>query len=169
MIGVKMASQSGRPTIFGTALFIVWSAAMVLVGMLASEFGPSQSRASEANSTVRLDRDRLGGANLGSFKPYEPENGDLMARGHSFFTSEDGNFSLGVWETKPGTLRIPEPYTVDELMYVLEGRIVLIDTEGIREEYGPGEGVVLPRGWSGTLSVPEGARKIWVSYEGKEK
>ena len=166
---VKVGSRSGRATVFSMALLIVWSAAMVLIGMLISEFGPDQSRAAEARHTVRLDRDRLGGANLGSFEPYEPENGDLMARGHSFFTSKDGKFSLGVWETKPGTLRIPEPYTVDELMYVLEGRIVLIDTEGNREEYGPGEGVVLPRGWSGTFSVPEGARKIWVSYEGGKK
>lgn len=164
-----MRSRSGRPTVLGTAMLIVWSGAMVLVGTLISEFGPNQSQAAESERTVRLDRERLGGANLGSFEPYEPENGDLMARGHTFFTSKDGKFSLGVWETKAGTLNIPEPYTVDELMYVLEGRIVLIDSEGNREEYGPGEGVVLPRGWSGTFSVPEGARKIWVSYEGKEK
>jgi len=54
-------------------------------------------------------------------------------------------------------------------MYVLDGKIVLIDDQGNREEYVAGEGVVLPRGWTGTFSVPEGARKIWVSYEGGKR
>ncbi len=72
-------------------------------------------------------------------------------------------------DSKPGELSIPEPYSEDELMYVLDGKIVLIDDQGNREEYVAGEGVVLPRGWTGTFSGPEGARKIWVSYEGGKK
>ena len=54
-------------------------------------------------------------------------------------------------------------------MYVLDGKIVLIDDQGNREEYVAEEGAVLPRGWTGTFSVPEGARKIWVSYEGGKR
>jgi uncharacterized cupin superfamily protein len=49
--------------------------------------------------------------------------------------------------------------------YVVDGEIVLIDDQGNREEYVAGEGVVLPRDRIGTSSVPEGGRKIWVSYE----
>lgn len=70
---------------------------MVLVGTLISEFGPNQSQAAESQRTVRLDRERLGGANLGSFEPYEPENGDLMARGHTLL-HEQG------WEIQPGSV-----------------------------------------------------------------
>jgi hypothetical protein len=76
--------------------FVGWSAAMVLVGSMSPEFGISQSQAATANSLVRLDRDRLSGNNLGEFSPYEPEFGDLIARGHEYFYSEDGNFGLGV-------------------------------------------------------------------------
>jgi uncharacterized cupin superfamily protein len=162
-------TRFGWPTALGAALFIVWSGAMVLVGTVLSEVGLTRSHAAASNNLVRLDRDRLEGNNLGKFEPYEPDHSDLMARGHNFFTSADGNFSLGVWETKPGKLSIPDPYTVDELMYVLEGKIVLIDDQGNQSEYGAGEGVVLPKGWSGTFSVPEGARKIYVSYEGAKK
>jgi uncharacterized cupin superfamily protein len=52
---------------------------------------------------------------------------------------------------------------------VLDGKIVLIDDQGNREEYVDGEGVVLPRDRTGTFSVPEGGRKIWVSYEGGKR
>jgi hypothetical protein len=38
-----------------------------------------------------------------------------------------------------------------------------------RVVYVAGEGVVLRRGRTGTFSVPEGAREIWVSYEGGKR
>jgi uncharacterized cupin superfamily protein len=111
----------------------------------------------------------LSGNNLGEFEPYEPEAGDLMARGHSYFYSEDGNLGIGVWESKPGEMTYTD-LAYDELMYVLDGTIVLTDTHGNTETYGSGEGVVLPKGWSGTFAVPEGGvRKIWVSYMGGKK
>ena len=140
---------------------------MVIIGSALSELRFAESHAAEPASLVRLDRERLGGGNLGSYEPYEPEHINIVARGHTFFTRADGQFSLGVWEAKPGTLKVPEPYTIHELVYVLDGKIVLTDAQGNREEYGPGEGVVLPKGWSGTFAIPEGLRNIWVSYQEK--
>ena len=49
--------------------FIGWSAAMVLLGSIAPEFGFSQSQAATPKLIVRLDRDRLAGKNLGEFEP----------------------------------------------------------------------------------------------------
>jgi uncharacterized cupin superfamily protein len=58
----------------------------------------------------------------------------------------------------------------DELMYVLDGTIVLTDVQGNMETYDSGEGVLLPKGWTGTFAVPEGGvRKIWVTYMGGKK
>jgi uncharacterized cupin superfamily protein len=149
--------------------FIVWSAAMVLVGSISPDFGISQSQAATPESLVRLDRDRLSGNNLGEFAPYEPEFGDLMARGHEYFYSEDGNFGIGVWESKPGETTYTD-LEYDELMYVLDGAIVMTDEQGNSETYASGEGVVLPKGYTGTLAVPEGGvRKIWVTYMGGKK
>ncbi len=142
---------------------------MVLVGSVSLEFGLSQSQAATASSLVRLDRDRMSGNKLGEFTPYKPESGDLQARGHEFFYSEDGNFGIGVWESKPGEMTYTD-LAYDELMYVLDGRIVLTDERGNTETYGSGEGVVLPKGWSGTFAVSEGGvRKIWVTYMGGKK
>jgi len=111
-----------------------------------------------------LDRDRLEGRNLGEFTPYEPESGDLVARGHEYFYSTDENFGIGVWESKPGKMTYTD-LEYDELMIVLDGSIVTTDEHGNSEVFTAGEGLVLPKGWTGTFAVPEGGvRKIWVSY-----
>jgi uncharacterized cupin superfamily protein len=149
--------------------FIGWSAAMVLVGSISPKLGISQSQAATASSLVRLDRNRLSGNNLGEFAPYEPEFGDLIARGHVYYYSQDGNFGIGVWESKPGETTYTD-LEYDELMYVLDGKLVMTDEHANTETVGPGEGVVLPKGWTGTLAVPEGGvRKIWVTYMGGKK
>ena len=149
--------------------FVAWSAAMILVGNLSTEIGFSRLQAASAGSLVRLDNDRLAGNNLGEYSPYDPEAGDLMARGHEFYYSEDGNFGLGVWESKPGKTTYND-LGYDELMYVLEGAIVMTDADGNVEKIGPGEGLVLPMGFSGTLAVPDGGvRKIWATYMGGKK
>ena len=142
---------------------------MVMLGSISPDFGFSQSQAATAGSLVRLDRDRLAGNNLGDFTPYEPEFGDLMARGYEYFYSEDGNFGIGVWESKPGET-VYTDLEYEELMYVLDGAIVMTDDQGNSERYASGEGVVLPKGYTGTLAVPDGGvRKIWVSYMGGKK
>ena len=142
---------------------------MILVGSLSADLGLARLEAATSSSLVRLDSARLAGNNLGEYEPYEPEAGNLMARGHEFYYSEDGNFGLGVWESKPGETTYTD-LGYDELMYVLEGAIVMTDEQGNEERIGPGEGLVLPTGFSGTLAVPDGGvRKIWVTYMGGKK
>lgn len=157
--------------------FISWSFVMILIGSLAGNhlfsdnldgFGFSQVYAAptpdSSNGIIRLDRNRLSGNNLGDYAPYEPESGDLIARGHDYFYSKDGSFGIGVWESKPGKIHYTN-LEYDELMYILEGSMVMTDDKGHSEAYGVGEGLVLPKGWSGILTVPKGGvRKIWVSY-----
>ncbi len=155
----------------------VWSMMMIAVGIFAGNIMMEQSipaigftkinaapQSTASQQIIRLDRERLGGKNLGKFEPYEPEFGNLIARGYDYFYSKDENFGIGVWESKPGKITYKN-LEYDELMYVLEGSMILTDEQGKAETFGPGEGLVLPTGWSGTLAVPEGGvRKIWVSY-----
>ena len=149
--------------------FIGWSAAMVLIGSTGPEFGFSQSQAATNSSFVRLDSERLSGNNLGEYAPYEPEFGNLIARNMTIFNSEDGNLGIGVWESKPGETTYTD-LEYDELMYVLDGGLVMTDEHGNTSRYGAGQGLVLPKGWAGTLAVPDGGvRKIWVTYMGGKK
>jgi len=157
--------------------FGIWSVMMISIGIFAGNFLTEQSipaigfteinaatQHTGSKQIIRLDRERLGGKNLGKFEPYEPEFGDLIARGHDYYYSKDNNFGIGVWESKPGKITYKN-LEYDELMYVLEGSMVMTDENGKIETYGPGEGLILQTGWSGTLEVPKGGvRKIWVSY-----
>ena len=148
-------------------VLVAWTATAVAIGAVVGQAGPLApyaEAAAAAMSVVELDRVKLDGAELGEFAPYS-KMGDFDARGHSFYTSADGKLSIGVWEATPGVLAIPDPYTGDELMYVLEGKIILTDADGNASTHMPGDGVVVPKGWSGTFSVPDGTRKIYVIYE----
>ena len=142
---------------------------MVAVGAIVGQAGPVASyaeAAARAMAVVELESGKLAGEGLGEFGPYSKLS-DFDARGHTFYESRDGNLSIGVWEATPGVLNVPEPYPVDELMYVLEGGIVLTDTDGNTSTHRPGDGVVLPQGWTGTFAVPDGVRKIYVTYSGR--
>jgi len=161
--------QTGKWPFVMVGGFVAWSMAMALIGSMVPGLGFSQSQASTPMHIVRLDRERLAGRNLGEFEPYEPESGNLVARGYEYFYSDDGNLGIGVWESKPGAMSYTD-LEYDELMYILDGTIVMTDEQGLTETFGSGEGLVLPKGWSGTLAVPAGGvRKIWVSYMGGKK
>ncbi len=170
--------QKGRVrSKLATVGFISWSAIMLSVGVVASNtlsgVGISESRAASSQRAdaqiIRLDLQRLVGKSLGEFAPYEPESGDLVARGVESYYSEDSNFSLGVWESRPGKITYTD-LEYDELMLVLDGKLVMSDEQGVVEIFAPGEALVLPKGWSGTLAVPEGGvRKLWVAYIGEKK
>ena len=168
LMGIKF--QNSTRSVLAVIGFTAWSVIMVFIGSTnpTDIFGISQSYAASTQSVnkqiIRLDRERLAGNNLGEFEPYEPENGDLVARGHEYFYSTDNNFGIGVWESKPGKLTYTD-LGYDELMFVLDGSLVMTDEFGKTEIFEAGEGLVLPKGSSGTLVVPEGGvRKIWVSY-----
>jgi len=160
---------------------IVWSIFMLLLGSLYSAYSnieadnmlikPVHASSIETivKKMIRLDPEQLAGKNLGEFAPYEPETSDLIARGYEAYYSKDGEFGVGIWESKPGK----ETFThldYDELMYVLEGSFIVIDADGKSETFTVGQGVVLPKGWAGTFIVPEGGvRKIWSTYMGGKK
>ncbi len=112
--------------------------------------------------SVRLEAGHLDGSALGEFKG--DERSPMLRRGHQSFVSGDGKLFIGVWEAKAGEIVHPDPYPKSEFMYVLSGKFVLVDPQGNREECGEGEGMVMPKGWTGTFEVPEHVRKIWVAY-----
>ncbi len=149
---------------------VAWSVALVSAGAIIGQLGPVApyaEAAAAAMSAVEFDGAKLAGKGLGEYSPYYPDRSDFDARGHTFYQSADGKLTIGVWEATPGVLDVPDPYAVDEMMYVLQGKIVLTDTDGNASTHVPGDGVVLPKGWTGTFGVPDGVRKIYVAYSGE--
>ena len=77
--------------------------------------------------------------------------------------SSDGKFASGMYRSGKTRSEINEPYGVDEFMYFLEGGVTLTSSDGTVTEIGRGEGVTIPKEWTGIWDT-EGYTKIWVIY-----
>lgn len=89
------------------------------------------------------------------------ESGDPQERGLSYYADQTGQLDAGVWECEPNRHVIDSaPY--DEFVYLLEGRIDVIDEQGGVESYRAGDSFVMPRGYKCTWDVKEPVRKLYV-------
>jgi len=77
--------------------------------------------------------------------------------------SSDGKFASGMYKSGKTRSEIDEPYGVDEFMFFLEGSVTLTSSDGTVTEIGAGEGVTIPKEWTGIWET-DGYRKIWVIY-----
>jgi uncharacterized cupin superfamily protein len=77
--------------------------------------------------------------------------------------ASDGKFASGMYRSGKTRLEINEPYGVDEFMYFLEGGVTLTSSDGTVTEIGAGEGVTIPKEWTGIWDT-DGYTKIWVIY-----
>jgi uncharacterized cupin superfamily protein len=78
---------------------------------------------------------------------------------------EQSGVSAGLWECEVGTWRIAFAEGKDEFFHVLEGRIRITNAAGIPKEFGPGDGCVIPGGFSGLFEVLEPVKKHYVIVE----
>ena len=72
-----------------------------------------------------------------------------------FMTNEKGNFLAGVWRCTPGTMKLTN-YPFNEMATIIQGQIVVTDEEtGRVQEFGPGDGFAIRKGFRGTWHMPE--------------
>ena len=91
-------------------------------------------------------------------KPGSQTEGQLAA---STQVWQEGELQAGVWEITPGTF----PSSRDgfhEIAQILEGRATIVEPDGNTFEITPGSLFVTPAGWTGTWTVHEAIRKVWV-------
>ena len=81
--------------------------------------------------------------------------------------SADGCLQTGVYETGRNRFTVDQPYPHDEFMYFLKGGVSLRSTDGSVTEVAAGDGVLLPKGWTGVWDSA-GYRKIYVIYDCKK-
>ena len=125
--------------------------------------GINETENLDADHIVKINDPRVFEYDLGDFEDYYPEVSDLTARGLTFFSNKDESFEFGLWKSSKGSISGSE--TFHEFMYSLKGRIVLINQNGEQLITSPGEGILVPAGWNGTFSVPDGVLKIWIAYQ----
>jgi uncharacterized cupin superfamily protein len=95
------------------------------------------------------------------------ETGTVTARDLVANESADGCLQTGVYETGRNRFTVDQPYPHDEFMYFLGGAVSLRSTDGTVTEVAAGDGVLLPKGWTGVWDSP-GYRKIYVIYDCKK-
>lgn len=76
-----------------------------------------------------------------------------------------GPTSAGSWWCAAGGWPSPNQRATTEVFYVFTGRGCLTDLDGQRHEFGPGDTVILPKGWSGRWDVFEAIHKVWVVHD----
>jgi len=74
----------------------------------------------------------------------------------------DGDQEAGVWECTPG----PSRWTLEtnEFVHVVRGSMTVTPDGGEPLEVGAGDVAVFPRGWSGSWTIHERLRKLYVIF-----
>ena len=93
--------------------------------------------------------------------PESLESGDPQERGRSYYADQTGQLDAGVWACEPNRHVIDAaPY--DEFVYLMEGRVDVIDDQGKVDTYKAGDSFIMPRGCKCTWDVKEAVRKLYV-------
>ncbi len=107
----------------------------------------------------------LGGA-IGLFEAIKADRvtaGNPVSRVMNAYSSADGHFDVGLWESTPGRWKVS--YSEHEVCLLLAGRIRLIPTVGEAQEFVSGEAFVIPAGFEGEWETLEATRKLYVIYQ----
>jgi uncharacterized cupin superfamily protein len=105
---------------------------------------------------VRLDRDKIAGLGLtaiplDSFKDILVA-GELNMRVATLFQGKE--LRVSIFESTPAkTNHRTRPTDIDEFVYVLSGKLILIEPDGTVHEFRPGDSLVLPFGYTGTWEM----------------
>ena len=134
------------PSLINTKLFLK----IMTLGVLLLSAGFS-AQAQDSSQQVRVPNNVLSGEALGDFAPYRPESGDLMIPSKVFYTSSDGQYAAGIWESKTGSMEITD-FPVTKVMFIVEGSLSLNAPGKNPITYSAGEGIIVPKGWDGTFT-----------------
>lgn len=89
--------------------------------------------------------------------------GDPIQTAWNLFTSADGRFHSGIWESQPGKWRCV--FTESEFCQILAGILIVTGDDGSVATYRAGDAFVSPAGFTGTWEVVEPVRKHYAFYE----
>lgn len=94
--------------------------------------------------------------------------GDMPSYGsRQDFVSADGKVQVDYSQYTSMTLKLVN-WPADEFMLFVEGQVEITDEQGRGKTYGPGDMIMMPRGFSGTWRQLGPIRKISVTYDWRE-
>ena len=78
------------------------------------------------------------------------------------YTSEDGNFGFGLWDSHQGSW--PVEFVRDEICEFTKGEVTITDTNGESVTFKAGDKAIFPAGFCGTWSVDDYIQKVFIAY-----
>ncbi|HAC56864.1 cupin domain-containing protein [Parvibaculum sp.] len=99
----------------------------------------------------------------GAPDPARVLSGKPRNRVWNLYSSPDGKFFSGIWESEPGEWRIE--YTEHEFCHILEGVSRITPAGGEPMTVRQGDAFVIPAGFKGVWEVVERTRKHYAIYE----
>jgi uncharacterized cupin superfamily protein len=145
----------------------LFAAAVAVAAGVATLAGASPGETSRATGIVEVDPARVADIALSPMQstPHMKlmGTGDAGAGYRTDFSSADGHLSIGVALHDTVTLELTD-WPIDEFMYFVEGQVEIRDAEGRGRIYGPGDAIVMPKGFTGTWRQLGPIKKIAVVY-----
>lgn len=80
-----------------------------------------------------------------------------------WYASGNGAFRTGFWSSQP--VRRDVNYVMDEICFILEGKVELTDASGHAEIYVAGDTFVIPAGFKGVWETVEPTRKFFAIHK----
>jgi len=124
-----------------------------------------------ADDTVRavhMDPEKLAGINLPAEEPFvAPEDlieGNHEPRGEVLFYGEQ--LIAEIYEDDAATFDFSEPFTFDEFVLILSGKLILTGSDGVSQEYVAGDSLVVPKGFTGTWKMLGDYRELVIIERG---
>jgi len=126
---------------------------------------PAPAFAQDAAAPVRLDPDKVAGIGLTAIPPdaYKDilESGELKMRVANLFQGKE--LRVEIFESAPAkTNHKTRPTDGDEFVFVLSGKLILTEANGTKQQFYPGQSVVVPAGYNGTWEMQGNYREIAV-------
>ena len=116
-----------------------------------------------ANSTFKIPVDPMGDAAPSQLIPkacFTTDANEETTR--RFYAEADGSVAAGIWECDPCQLDI-DAYPVNEQMTIISGQLVLTNTEGVVETFGPGEVLFVSKGSKFNWHITERLQKYFMT------
>ena len=111
-------------------------------------------------SVLPLNKEVMKGAELGSIPPW-PEGVVLSgANKHWQKVMHQGDFVVALYESEAALIDVSYPFSYDEFVTVLEGRVILTSLSGEKQTYEAGDTFLVPKGLQGTWDMPVKFREM---------
>jgi len=119
-----------------------------------------------------LDKDAFRTTELESIPPWPDGTVLSGANKHWQKVVHKGDFVVALYESEAALIDVSYPFSYDEFVTVLEGRVILTSLSGEKQTYEVGDTFLVPKGWQGTWDMPVKFRemiiietKAWVASE----